>query len=71
MEEIDQRLIRLEELVTHLERVSQTLNDVILLQEKRIDGLERTIGKFEFKLDSLSTRITEGGDPLDEKPPHY
>lgn len=57
-------------LVTHLQRDFETLNAVILDQQKQIDGFRQLLSK----LDSRVTRLGEGDEPRDllaERPPHY
>jgi uncharacterized coiled-coil protein SlyX len=69
-ENSEDRVVKLEFLVTHLEHEVATLNSVILEQQKQIDALNRTIAR----LDDRVTRLTfdeERRDPQSERPPHY
>lgn len=65
------RLVALESLVMHLQHDVETLNSVILEQQKELTLL-RTILK---RLDDRVSRVGETSDvPFDpslEKPPHY
>ena len=64
------RIVELEMLVTHLQHDVQTLNGVILDQQKQLD-------KFREVLSRLDDRVTRMGDPAEkfdphlERPPHY
>ncbi len=67
---LEERLIALELLVTHLERDVGTLNSVLLEQRQEIDLLKRLINR----LDDRVTRLAEDEEPRDpagERPPHY
>lgn len=69
-EELQQRVVQLEMLVTHLQRDIETLSTVLLDQQKQLD-LFRSI------LDRLNDRMIRLGGPEEkfdpglEKPPHY
>jgi uncharacterized coiled-coil protein SlyX len=66
---VEERVVELELLVTHLERDLGTLNSVLTEQRQEIDALKRLIGR----LDDRIARLTddESRDAVDEKPPHY
>jgi SlyX protein len=64
------RVVELENLVTHLERDLDTLNEVLLSQQKQLD----TLGKLVARLDDRVARLgddDEPRDPTEERPPHY
>jgi len=64
------RVLELEMLVTHLQRDLETLNSVVLDQQKQLDALRQLISK----LDNRVTGLGEGDEPRDlreERPPHY
>jgi uncharacterized coiled-coil protein SlyX len=67
---VEDRVVELELLVTHLERDLGTLNSVLTDQRKEIDVLKRLIGR----LDDRVARLTDDDEPrdaVDERPPHY
>ena len=56
----------------HLQRHIEQLDQVVLDQSKRMDGLERTVRRLTDKLESLQQRLPDSeGSIEDEKPPHY
>ena len=64
------RVLELEMLVTHLQRDLETLNSVVLDQQKQLDALRLRISKLDHRL----TGLAEGDEPrnlLEERPPHY
>jgi SlyX protein len=64
------RIVELELLVTHLQRDLDTLNEVLLGQQKQLD----TLGKLLARLDDRVARLgddDEPRDPVEERPPHY
>ena len=67
----EERLTALEELFTHLQQTTQTLNEVLIEQGRRLAQLEREVNHFGDQLrTSLLAEPTER-KPEDEKPPHY
>jgi uncharacterized coiled-coil protein SlyX len=67
----ESRLTSLEELVTHLERTAQDLNDVLLAQQKRIEQLDQQMILLRGEVDRALTDTTQPPRLEDEKPPHY
>ena len=64
------RLLQLEMLVTHLSHDLDTLNRMVIDQQKQLDVLNRLV----TRLDDRLTRIAEEEEPRDpatERPPHY
>lgn len=68
-EQLSQRVVDLEILVTHLQHDLQTLNEVILDQQKQLDLFREVIGRLDDRMARLDT--TEKFDPGLERPPHY
>lgn len=66
---IEERVVELELLVTHLERDLGTLNSVLAEQRQEIDVLKRLIGRLDDRVARLTDE--ESRDAADEKPPHY
>ncbi len=71
METQEERVVRLEELYTHYERVTNELNDVIIKQGRKIETLEESIARMEYRLGSLSQKLETPRSLEDDKPPHY
>ncbi len=71
MEPLEERVVRLEELVTHGERVTAELNEIIIAQHQKIEAMEAKLARFEYRMSSLSERIDQPQSPENEKPPHY
>ena len=67
---IEERVVELELLVTHLERDLGTLNTVLTDQQQEIDVLKRLISRLDDRVARLSDD-DEPRDAVDEKPPHY
>ena len=66
------RQTKLETQVAHLERFVEQLNEVIIEQNRRLDGLQRTIQEQDAQLSELKRRLPETkGTPEEERPPHY
>ena len=65
------RLVALESIVMHLQHDVETLNSVILEQQKELTLLRAVINRLDDRL----SRVGEAGDvridPVLEKPPHY
>jgi len=64
------RLIELEQLVSHLQRDVDHLNAVLIDQQRQFDFLKTVLGRMDERL----TRMSVGEDKFDlraEKPPHY
>jgi uncharacterized coiled-coil protein SlyX len=65
------RVVELEVLLTHLQRTLVDLDQVVLSQQKQIEGLERTVARLHTEFDVLANPSQEARSPEDEKPPHY
>ena len=68
-EQMDKRFEALEAKASFQEELLQELNDALIAQQNRIDGLERILEQLISTLESM------GGDSLDPEdeppPPHY
>lgn len=64
-----ERIVDAEMALTHLQHDYDALNQVVLEQQKTIDGLMLKIQKLEAKVQTNSD--PEVRDAADEKPPHY
>jgi len=65
------RTRELETRYTHLHRIVDDLNDVVIDQGKKLDVLERQVAALARQLGSLSERAQEPRSLEDDKPPHY
>ena len=63
----DQRLFDLETRTAHHDRTIAELNDVITAQWKKLDALERQIGRLGEEMEALLSADM----PANQKPPHY
>jgi uncharacterized coiled-coil protein SlyX len=64
------RVTELEMLCTHLQRTLGELDQVVLAQQRQIDGLARNFERLAAGLDTLAAPQPPL-KPEDEKPPHY
>jgi uncharacterized coiled-coil protein SlyX len=62
---MESRLTDLEIRYTHLERQVAELNEVVVAQQRTIDGLVRQLTATKAEIAQLSAPLTN------EKPPHY
>ena len=69
-ERVAARLSELEVLVTHMQQTIDDLNEVVIAQHRRIDGLELQLSRAMREMQSLGSP-TEQRTPEEEKPPHY
>ncbi|MBS0260447.1 MAG: SlyX family protein [Planctomycetes bacterium] len=67
---LSDRVVKLEFLVTHLEHEIETLNSVILEQQKLLERLNVSVSRVDDRVARL-TLEEERRDPLSERPPHY
>lgn len=68
-DELQKRLFRLEESFEFQDATIETLNQVIIDQQKQIERLELEVEKLKGQ---LSTMATDNGDNTPEPPPpHY
>ncbi|QEG25054.1 SlyX family protein [Mariniblastus fucicola] len=64
-----ERIVDSEIALTHLQADYESLNEVVLQQQKLIEKLSAKVQQLESKLDSSSD--PEVRDPESERPPHY
>lgn len=65
------RVADLESRYTHLQRVVDELNEVLIAQSRRIDQLERRVSQFVADVSAFTEPPAEPRKLEDEKPPHY
>jgi SlyX protein len=67
---VEQRLVRIESALAHLQHDLEELNASLTMHFGRMQGFEARFTRIEHELESMSE---EGDvrDPEDEKPPHY
>jgi len=63
--------IALEEKIAFLEHTLEQLNQVVIEQDERLEGLQRKLLQFESRLAAQNQGQAPLADPLDEQPPHY
>lgn len=64
-----ERIVEAEMALAHLQHDYDALNEVVLEQQKTIEGLSRKLQKLESKVDASSD--PEVRDAEAERPPHY
>ncbi|MFM7163108.1 MAG: SlyX family protein [Planctomycetaceae bacterium] len=67
---LETRLIALESLCLHLQNDLETLNGVILEQNRQIDRLKQLVTRVDDRLSQFAVE-EETRDPQAERPPHY
>lgn len=67
---VEERLIALELLTTHLERDLLTLNAALLDQQKELAALKRLLARLDDRVTQLGDEEA-ARDPRAERPPHY
>ena len=67
---LEERVVQLEELVSHQERLVDEINGVLVALRAEHDQLKKTV---DMQLRSLESKLEAQGNPFDpnEKPPHY
>ena len=71
MADLTEEIIELQTKVLFQDDVIQKLDEVIIQQGKRLDGLLERINELEEKLEQLSFDRSNPAAVIDEKPPHY
>ncbi|WP_162006793.1 SlyX family protein [Roseimaritima sediminicola] len=66
-----ERLTEIEIQLTHQQRFTEQLNEVIAEQYRMIEALERKVVGLETQVRRLRDTPPEQTDLADEKPPHY
>jgi uncharacterized coiled-coil protein SlyX len=67
MRELDELKANITQLEKHIE--SQDLE--VYRQQRRIDALQKQMGKLAERIETLEQSGGAGAMPADEKPPHY
>lgn len=67
---MEDRIERLENLVTLQDRTIEKLSDAIFEQQQQIDDLQRLMERMAGKLRELDDAMDQGGGQ-DAPPPHY
>ena len=67
---LEERVLQLEELVSHQERLVEELNGVLVELRVEHDQLKKTVSS---QVQNLEAKLESQANPLDpnEKPPHY
>lgn len=68
---MEQRVERLEELVTHLEETLRVLNEVVVQQANQLDKITKHLQHFSTELRDVREQMAEKRNPDEERPPHY
>lgn len=70
-EALQRRIVQLEELFSHHERLVHQLNEAVVQLRKELSRVEAKCAAQEGRIRSLADQQVTERDPLDEKPPHY
>lgn len=65
---VEDRLVDLEERLTHQDRLLQNLSDVVYTLSQQIERLVEQLDEAEARAANATLR---DGSPADERPPHY
>lgn len=68
---LDARITKLEELLTHLQRTVDALNEAVLHVQKRLDVVASEAARLGREVVQLSDVREEVRSPDEERPPHY
>ncbi|MCY2973457.1 MAG: SlyX family protein [Planctomycetota bacterium] len=67
----DDRIERLESVITHLQKQVFDLDSVVVLQQRVIDSLQRDVKRLAINSQSMQDSLYERRSPEEERPPHY
>ena len=67
----DDKFEMIEMKIAYQEHTLETLNEVVIEQQKQIDKLQRTVTVLTDRVKSLGESSGAGPDGGSEKPPHY
>ncbi|MGL1863579.1 MAG: SlyX family protein [Pseudodesulfovibrio sp.] len=67
---MEERIERLENLVTLQDRTIEKLNDTLFEQQQQIRDLEQLMKRLAGKLREIDDNLDQGGGP-EAPPPHY
>jgi len=65
-----EQVVELQLLVTHLQRDMETLNQVVLEQQRQLDHLRMLVTRIDDRIIQMSPD-SPTFDPRSERPPHY
>ena len=68
---LESRIIELEGLFTHQQKLIQDLNEVILDQQRRLERFELHAAHLAARTEAMLASVEMPSRPEDEKPPHY
>lgn len=68
---IDDRLVQLEELFSHQQRLLGQLDEVVVALRREMESLQSQIEQHRLRLNWLAENTAVIDDAQDEKPPHY
>jgi uncharacterized coiled-coil protein SlyX len=69
--ESDDRIERLESVITHLQKQVFDLDGVVVLQQRVIDSLQRDVKRLAMNSQSMQDSLYVHRPPEEERPPHY
>jgi uncharacterized coiled-coil protein SlyX len=70
-EQLQRRIVQLEELFSHQEHLVHQLNDAVVQLRRELASVEVKCKEHEGRIRSISENQESVREPLDEKPPHY
>ena len=68
---LEQRIVALEEWVTHTDRLLQQYNEVLCTIQDRLDDQQRSIARFQNAVERLAHGENDDRTLEEERPPHY
>ncbi len=71
MDEVNLRLERLESRHAYQENILDTLNDVLVAQQKQLDAMAHELARMRERMDAAWERLETSRSLQDEVPPHY
>ena len=71
MDDLEKRLVAVEERIVYAERTIDDLSDVLRGFGERIDAQNRLMAALRAQNERLAALIEDPRAPEDEKPPHY
>jgi len=67
----DDRIERLESVITHLQKQVYELDAVIISQQRVIDAMQRDLKRIALSSQAMQDSVYERRTPEEERPPHY
>jgi len=67
----DDRIERLESVITHLQKQVFELDGVVVLQQRAIDALQRDVKRLALNSQTMQDSLYERMTSEEERPPHY